>query len=131
MDVIKQIDEDLEAINRHWEDPNELSALILRLSLRYGDLGDLVTEAELEMDEQKATLDYTQADLIRKSLNLDQTAAWSAANAKAETQEQIKSYLTAKASYGKLKRKRDSVEKIIDAARSRLSLIKSDIRLGG
>lgn len=129
MDTIEQVNQDLAAINRVWQDPESLSALILRISLKYGELGDLVSEAEGEMDAQKERYEYDVAKQVIQGVKDGRSVASSEAEAKIDYREAYRLYLTAKKNYGSLKRKRDSVEKIIDAARSRLALIRSDMRL--
>lgn len=126
--MIERVNEAMEAINRHWADPENLSALILKLSLIYGELGDLVTEAEFEMDSVKERYDYDVATRILELVEEGSSVAAAEPRAKQEYRQGFREQLTAKKNYGILKRKRDSVEKVIDASRSRLSLIKSDIR---
>lgn len=126
--TIEKIQTDLLLINKNWQNPETLSALILRLALLYSDLGDLVTTAEFEMDSIKERYDY---DVAKRTLELVEGGlAVNRADlqAKQEYRQGFRDQLKAKNDYGMLKRKRESLERVLDATRSRLSLIKSDIQ---
>lgn len=128
-DLITKIDSDIQAIARNWANPDGLSGIMLRLAKNNSYLGDLVTEAEAAMDEAKHEYEHlldTRALGLMDDQKVSKTYAES--KAKIEFKPDFENYLTAKKNYGLLKRKRDSLDTIIDTARSRLSLIKGDIR---
>lgn len=130
MSIVEQIDSDLKAINKHWSNPEMLSALLLRLSLSYGELGDLVSASEFEMENLKEQYDYETTKTITELTKADKSVASSQLEAKLIHRDKYKTYLEAKYSHTIVRLKRQAVEKIIDASRSRLSLIKGDIKNG-
>lgn len=130
MDIIQKIDADCEAINRKWEDPEGLSVIILRLALSNKTLGDLVSMAEYEMDVARAHYEHARESRKLELVKAKMGAGVAESTAKVETDDQLQDALETKRKYGLLRRKRDSLNTIIDATRSRLSLIKGDIRRG-
>lgn len=135
LDLVEEIRKDEEAINRHWTDPEMLSAIILRLSIKSSTLGELVTESENAMDRAesfyKHKIDTRTLDLRTETdseTGKKYAVGVAEVLARVEVEEDKETYLERKRVYQTLKRKREDLEKVIDAARSRLSLIKGDIQ---
>lgn len=134
-EVVSAVQNDVEAVNRQWQDPENLSAIGLRLALNFEKLGDLVTESESIMDAAKSDYDHhidTRTLELVKTMDNDTGKLYGAGVAKqmaeAEYHEEWVAYLETKRKYGRVQRKRQAVEKIMDQVRSRVSLIKGDIR---
>lgn len=113
-------------ISSQWEDPNYLSELLLRLASYYSTLGSFVADAEQQQDFAK-----TKFEVMRETAKVDYiTEGDSVALAESKAVTVTKGE---KDEYAKLKYKarllfitRQSLEKNLDAIRSRLSYIKSD-----
>lgn len=126
--IITEIDSILSVIWNSLENPDILSREILKMSVLYAGLGNYLAEAREA--ERKAEQHYK---FLIETTKLDYVAAGDSATvseskAKVEAHEAQETYLQSAKRVDMLKLKREDVERILDATRSRLSLIKGDIR---
>jgi len=126
--IVQDITDSIGAVNKYWADPEMLSAINLRISLAYEGLGNLVTDAESAMDDLKHDYELNVDQLKLSYVQEGDSATVAESKAKIELALDYKAYLKAKSNYNQLKRRREAVESILDQSRSRLSLIRGDIR---
>ena len=113
-------------VNEKWEDPNYLSELLVRLASYYSTLGKPLAEAE--QNEDFAKLNY---ELVRERFKVERVEAGdSVALAESKAAVQVKldkdEWANSKYKARLLFLTRQSLDKTMDALRSRLSYIKMD-----
>lgn len=126
--IVTEIDDLLRDIWKHISDPENLSTDILKLAVLNGGLGNWLAEAQ--DIERKAEVDYKhRVDEYKLGFVKDGDSATVAeTKAKLAHHDVMQDWLTAQHNATVLKLKRHDTDSAIDAARSRLSLIKGDIR---
>lgn len=134
-DIVAEIDDVLRDIWKHMEDPENLSRDILKLSVLNGGLGNWLAEAQ---DLERRMEAAYKHDVDARMLNIRETEKnekghppaidYAKAKATIEKAEQLDAWLDGQHQVTVLRLKRQDTDQAIDAARSRLSLIKQDIR---
>lgn len=129
-DIVADIDTILKEVWQHLEDPENLSKDILKLAVLNGGIGNWLAEAQ---DLERRVEAAYKHDVDRKKLDYvkaGDSATVSESKAKLDLAEQMDAWLDAQHQVTVLKLKRQDTDQAIDAARSRLSLIKQDIKQG-
>lgn len=128
LDLVNDIDEKAKALYKSLDSPEDISKILFEMAILSVGLGNHLIEA-LDSERQlesgyKASLDkhvrvgieegdaVNKAELKARHLSKDEKLKW----------------LESKRQVDILKIKRADLEKVIDTGRSRLSLIKNDIR---
>lgn len=127
-EIIQDVDDLVRAVWTDWENPEKLSEDLMKLAVLYTPIGNLLAEAR--DDERREEADYKYRVEVDKLDHIAEgdTATKAESKAKVQHREQQKIVFTLTRQSEALKFKREDVEKLIDAARSRLSLIKGDLR---
>lgn len=123
--LLDQIEQETK-MTKDWEDPDFLSTLLLRLASYYATLGRFVAEAE--QNQNFAELYYKGGREKTKVEQLEEgdSVALSESKAELSSQEARTEYINLKYKARILFLARQSLEKTMDACRSRLSYIKSE-----
>lgn len=128
LQLVDEIDDLLREIWEHLENPELLSFDILRLAVKSGGLGTHLIEAEFDMDQAESQYKYQVDKRKLELVKQGESATVSESTAKVELQEDYSAYLERKKAYKAIKIKREDTDRAIDAVRSRLSLVKTDLR---
>lgn len=127
-EIVSDADDQIREIWRSVDDPETLSQAILRLSVLNAGIGNFLHEAMLEESaaerHYKFMLDKQKLALVDEG----KSATVAESMAKIAYNDTLKNWHEKTHAVNILKLKRNDVDRIIDAARSRLSLIKLDIR---
>lgn len=126
--IITDIDNLLRDFWKHIKDPENLSQDILKLSVLNGGLGNYLAEAHETERQAEATYKYEVDKLKLELVKAGDSATVAESKAKIERFDLQAEWLVAQHNLTVLKLKRQDTDSAIDAARSRLSLIKNDIR---
>lgn len=126
--IVSEIDDVLRDIWRHFDDPENLSRDILKLAVLNGGLGNGLADAF--DNERRAEIVYKHAvDKLKLQLvEKGDSATVAESKAKVEETNKLSVWLEDQHRLTVLKLKRQDTDSAIDAARSRLSLIKQDLR---
>jgi hypothetical protein len=126
--IVQEIDDVLRDIWKHFHNPENLSTDILKLAVLNGGLGNGLAEA---FDaERRAEASYKHSVDKLKLENVTKGDSATVAESKAKQEmfvDQIK-WIEKQHQLTVLKLKRQDTDSAIDAARSRLSLIKQDMK---
>lgn len=128
--IVAEVDDLVRDVWNAWDDPETLSGLILKLSVLYAPLGNYLAQARDEERKMDTYIKYHFANHKRSHIEHGDSVALAETKARTELENQYKDQDFAANRIDILKLKREDVEKLIDAARSRLSLIKGDIQRG-
>lgn len=125
---VEQVDELVKQIYTQLDNPEYLSRSVLALSVLYAGLGNYLVEAR----DQERVLDVAyKVEFGRVKLKYvkeGDSATIAESRARLDLVGFAENILAANKRVDILKLKREDVDKLIDAARSRLSLIKGDMQ---
>lgn len=128
--IVAEVDDLVRAVWSAWEDPETLSGLILKLSVLYAPIGNYLAQAR-EEERWEETMYKSAVNKGKIHYVSEGDSATLAESKSHEDHTQDKNdWVETQNRVDTLKLKREDVEKLIDAARSRLSLIKGDIQRG-
>lgn len=109
-----------------WNDPNYLADLLPRLASYYSTLGEFVANAELEADEAEISYKVARESSTVRDIEKGSSAAAAAAMAVEQSEDERREYVKLKYKARLLFLARQSLEKNLDAIRSKLSFLKKD-----
>lgn len=133
--LITEIDTLTSEITEAINNPETISKCLLQIALKNDRLGNLYvmaldmervakTDYEYQLDESKLKIMATEVDDKGKRVS----ATYAESRSRIRKKDLLDELNTAKHTVDVLKVKRNDIDRIIDAARSRLSLIKNDIK---
>lgn len=126
--IVSEIDDLLRGVWTHLEDPQNLSLDILKLAVLNGGLGNWLAEAQDTERHEEANY-KNMVDKVKLSLvATGDSATVAESKAKQLNYSSLQLWLQAQHTVTVLKLKRQDTDQAIDAARSRLSLIKQDMK---
>lgn len=126
-ELVERIDKLRLTISENRHSPEIISECLEGLAFAFSDLGDLMVDATVESDRLEDLYKYEiQVQFMAHKKTL--TVAESEIQARLDCDGRRQEWREAEKNAKTLKVKRESVEKILDATRSRLSLIKGDIQ---
>lgn len=127
-DLVIEADELIRNCYRYSDDPENLSKTILELAIKNAGIGNHLADAEALEADAKAHWRYK---IEKRKLELvDEGKSATVAESKAELEhfEEGQEYRQLKKAVTLLKLKRDDINRIFEGGRSRLSVIKADLR---
>lgn len=127
-ELLKSIEAKAREVWKHKDDPETLSKLLVDLSVLNWGLGQWLSDADDAERTLKTELDYQRAKIIKTLTGAGDSIAKAEVEATLNLQDKRKEYNEVKHGLELYKLRRKDTEKIMDALRSRLSLIKQDIR---
>jgi hypothetical protein len=133
-ELVAEIDTLIEAQWQHQSDPENLSIALHKLEVKIGMLSPHVAQAEYDVNTAKADyeVDFDKLKLEYMKEKDEKGKAVSAtvaeSRARIDMADDMLELYAIKKAHTLLKLKREDTQRIVDAARSRLSLIKQDLR---
>lgn len=133
LDLVNDIDGKAKALYKSLDSPEDISKILFEMAILSVGLGNYLIEA---LDNERRLDSKYKYDLVERKLELvsktnpstDKLYSATVAESIAEQEISNEALLESKRQVDILKIKRADLEKVIDTGRSRLSLIKNDIR---
>lgn len=128
--VIKAIDDARAELNPIVKaSPERLSQALVKLAALNSFLGEHVAGAEYDANTKDANYRHTREQIKLKAMNEDKTTASEAESIKiVDSQELLEAYNMSVYVHKLLANKRKDTSEFIDALRSRLSFVKTDMK---
>ena len=127
-DILKQIEAKAREVWANKDNPETLSKLLVDLSVLNWGLGTYQSDADDAERTLKTELDYQRAKIVKQLTGAGESVAKAEVEATLNLKDKRGEYNEVKHGLELFKIKRRDCEKIMDALRSRLSLIKQDIK---
>lgn len=127
-DILEQIHQRAQVVWKDKDNPENLSKILVELAGLNWGLGEYLVLADEAERELKTELDYEKAKIVNEITKSGESVAKAEIQATLGTREKRKEYN--QVAHGKelYKLRRKDTEKLMDAIRSRLSLIKQEIK---
>lgn len=126
--IIKEAGQRVREIWKHKENPEELSRLGVELTALSWAIGEWYADFDNQEREAKTEIDLEHADLVEKYINQDMPVSRAEVKAKVDLGSKRREYNKIMTGVTKTKIARHDIEKCVDMVRTRISLIKEDLR---
>jgi hypothetical protein len=113
-------------IKPEWEDPSFLADLLPRLASLYASLGQFIADAERDADNAEVSYKVERESVATSEMEDGRSAVGADKQAVIATEEERREWIKLKHKARLLFLARQSLDRTIEAIRSKLSFIKSD-----
>lgn len=127
-EILEQIHERAQAVWKSKDNPETLSKVLVELAGLNWGLGEYLVLADEAERELKTELDYEKAKILDQLTKSGESVAKAEIQATLSSRDKRREYNAVAHGKELYKLRRKDTEKLMDAIRSRLSLIKEDIK---